>query len=311
MSLFDSVSSSITGGSDIVAAEIQSSGSTSIISTALGSVADSGTLAGTAVGLLGGVLAASSAASSWGKMSTYLIAQLYACDADGKQLDSEPNFVMGPITDATFEASLNWQSPFENAGPESKAPALMALLQSGQAATVVNALQAAFPSLASNSTSASAAETAKNVAKDLEGRTGITKLNSRQVFSGMPPIKIPITLHFRAMLDPETEIMVPYRRLLSWLLPQNLAKDGILTEVIASSGSSAANMVKAMFPSTAPLMVGLKYGINNYYPLVIESISHPLDGPIDSSGKWIYRAVQLTLSTLTALDRNDVPKMFI
>ena len=25
-------------------------------------------------------------------------------------------------------------------------------------------------------------------AKELEGRTGITKLNSRQVFSGMPPI---------------------------------------------------------------------------------------------------------------------------
>lgn len=251
--------------------------------------------------------------SDWGNLSRHLIARIYACDADGVALPTEILGVTGPATDVNFESTLNWQSPFESTGPEAKAPALMAMLQSGSLVPVINAIQAVNPieNDTINGALNSAANKAKQVAKDLEGRTGITKLNSRQVFTGMPPIKISLTLHFRAVSDAQAEVVDPYQRLLEFSMPQGLAADGVLTEVIASTGSENSSLLKAMFPSIAPLMVGFTYGNNRYPAMVIESISNPLDGPMTSDGKPQQRSVQIMLATLTALDRADIKKLFV
>jgi len=64
-----------------------------------------------------------------------------------------------------------------------------------------------------------------NEAKNLEGQTGITKLNSRQVFSGLPPIKIPITMYFRAWANAQDEVERPINQLFEWALPQELADE--------------------------------------------------------------------------------------
>lgn len=282
-------------------------------------------IVGTVVGKIGGInatLRPNDGLPQWGNLSGKLIARLYACDSKGKEIVSpgalragfSSNDVRGPITEAQFEATLNWQSPFENAGPESKAPALMAMLQTGQVATLANSLLAeaggdASGGLAGAARSAliDAASKTAGYARDLEGRTGITKLNSRQVFSGMPPIKITMVLHLRAVTDPQTEVMDPYRRLLEWALPQELAEAGVINELI-TSGSS--DFIKAMFPSSAPRMVGFSYANNRYSPMVIESIGNTIDGPMGPTGLPVYRAVQLTLATLTALDRNDVAGIF-
>lgn len=260
-----------------------------------------------------GAVMTGSEGSDWGNLSKHLIARIYACDADGIALPSEPLGVSGAATDVNFEASLNWQSPFESTGPEAKAPALMAMLQSGALVPVINAIQAVNPikNDTVNGVLNDAANKAKQIAKDLEGRTGITKLNSRQVFSGMPPIKVTLTMHFRALFDAQTEVVEPYQRLLEFSMPQGLAADGVLTEVIAATGSENSSLLKAMFPSIAPLMVGFVYGNNRYPAMVVETISNPLDGPMGSDGKPIYRAVQLTLATLTALDRADIKKLFV
>lgn len=260
--------------------------------------------------------------SDWGYLSKHLIARIYACNADGIQLGSEPLGVTGPVSDLTFEASMGWQSPFETITPDAKAPVLMGMLQSGSIVPVLNAIQAAVPGSAADSMLGSAADVARRLARELEGRTGITKLNSRQIFAGMPPLKLNMTLYFRATTDTESEVVAPYQRLLEWALPQKLADtsllaggisgaSGVATDVVANTESAASNFLKIMFPSMAPVMVGFIYGNNRYPAMVIETISTPLDGPMDSSGRPIYRAVQLTLSTLTALDRNDVKKMFV
>lgn len=241
----------------------------------------------------------------WGGLNPNLIGNLYACDSKGVQVGEET--VAGPITDGNFEATLNWQSPFENTGPESKAPALMALLQTGQIAVIANALQAVIPEdSALGRFAGGLAEDTQRWAKDLEGRTGITKLNSRQVFAGMPPIRVTVTMHFRALDDPLTQVEAPYRRILEWALPRHLAENGVLAEVIAGKDG----FIKSLFPSIAPYMVGLRYGRQRYSPMVIEAVGNPIDGPITDSGIPIYRAVNLTLATLTALDRTDVAKMF-
>ncbi|NHN76840.1 hypothetical protein HA520_06000 [Azotobacter chroococcum] len=270
-------------------------------------------VSGAVGGLVDSLLGSASAATQWGHLSPHLIARLYPCNPDGTEKFATPGVssaILAPITESNFEAVLNWQSPFEQTGPESKAPALMAMVQTGQLATVANALQAFIPGEGQVSQMLSdATSSARKYAQDLENRTGITKLNSRQVFSGMPPVKLSMTLHFRALSDPQTEVMEPYQRLLEWALPQKLAEDGILPELM-SAAKSGSDVIKALFPSLAPQMVGFTYANNRYSPMVIESISNPIDGRLDSSGLPIYRAVQITLATLTALDKNDVSKIF-
>lgn len=278
----------------------------------IGAASAAGGIGGMVAGIVGGILGGGASSQSWGNLNPNLIASLFACDSAGGMLATEPNGVGGAITDANIEFTYNWQSPFENTGPESKAPALMAMLQTGQLGTVINALQTVLPEAALNSAGGmldEAANKAKAASKALEGRTGITRLNSRQVFSGMPPIKITLTLHLRAIKDPEREINEPYQRLLRWSLPQQLAADSTLTGVLKQSGNSA-EMVKALFPSLAPLMVSFRYGGQTFSPMVIESISNPLDTPRYRDGNSIYLPVQLTLATLTALDRSDVLTLF-
>lgn len=247
------------------------------------------------------------ASASWGNLSRFLIARLFVCDKNGLEDVSEGE-VLAPVTECSMEMTLNWQSPFENAGPESKAPQLMAMIQSGSIGTVINSIQSLAPG--EHTIFSGIADTARERAASLEGRTGITKLNSQQVFSGMPPMRIPMTLHFRALSDSQSEVMEPYKRLLRWALPQNLADNGVINQVI-SSATSSTGVIDALFPSEAPRLVGVTYGNGRYAPMVIEAVQHPLDGPMDSNGVPIYRSVQITLASLTALDKRDVAKLFI
>lgn len=297
-----------------------------VIASALG---DTDSVIGNVEGLVGGSLLSGLAnfgllgeGSDWGYLSKHLIARLYACNADGIALDTELLGVTGPVSDLTFEAAMGWQSPFETITPDAKAPVLMGMLQSGSIVPVLNAIQAVVPGSAGDSLLGQSADVARRLAKDLEGRTGITKLNSRQIFSGMPPLKLSFTLYFRATTDAENEVVAPYQRLLEWALPQSLSDSsllangitgasGVATDVVANTESAASKFIKIMFPSMAPMMVGFIYGNNRYPAMVIETVSAPLDGPMDSLGRPIYRAVQIGLSTLTALDRNDVKRMFV
>ena len=270
----------------------------------------------TVAGPVGGSSAAAGATGEqapWGLLSRFLFAELVPCNADGVALTGEgsgaaPRAVRQPATEVNQDITLNWQSPFENAGPESKAPALMGMIQTGQLGVIANSLQSSGVVPKGGSVD-NALNNIKGGAKDLEGRTGITRLNSRQVFSGMPPVKVTLTLHFRAFSDAETEVMQPYQRLLEWALPQHLAPDGILSEVITAATQENASLVKALFPSIAPQLIKFVYGNNRFPAMVIESMASPLDGPMDSNGLPIYRSVQMTLATLTALDKNDVAKI--
>lgn len=202
--------------------------------------------------------------------------------------------VKAPLTEATMEMVLNWQSPFEQAGAESKAPTLSAMLQSGALQPYVNS-----------------DGKAGSMFSKFEGRTGITKLNSTQVFSGMPPVKIQVTALFRAWLDPAKEVEAPFNQLMAWALPVNLAPDGAIMSLLSGIKAVAAGTalseaaVNALLPSTAPCKIAMKYKGRIYQPLVIESITHPMNSPIDANGQYVELAVPMTLCTLTAIDRAD------
>jgi len=247
--------------------------------------------------------------SLWDGLSEHLIASLYEVGKIGQRWGkiegkTDPVTVKAPLIDANMEMSLNWQSPFEQAGPESRAPALMAMLQSGALMPVVNALMPQNTDT-ENSVLAPLAQHASAFLQPFEGRTGITRLNSTQVFSGMPPVKITVTALFRAWRDARQEVMQPYDKLMQWALPVELSNDGSLLARVVDTARGQSDYVNALMPSRSPTRIGLTWKGRTWMPLVIESIGLPLSSPIDQRGDYVELAVPLTLCSLTALDRSD------
>ena len=232
--------------------------------------------------------------SEWLGLSPHLIASFYRVVKDGQGIWRPADdliTIKAPLTEAGMEVALSWNSPFEDAGADKGMPTISAMLQSGQIQPYLNALGVGGGKIA-------------NTAKEFEGRTGITKLNSTQVFAGMPPVKIQVTALFRAWLDPAKEVEAPVNQLMAWALPEELSVDGAIVSIIKAT-KDQSSAIAALLPSAAPVMVAMLYKGRTYSPLVIESITYPLNSPIDASGRFTELSIPMTLCTLTAFDRKD------
>lgn len=235
--------------------------------------------------------------SEWGSLSKHLIASFHKVEKDGNgkwQASTDEIVVKAPLSESNMEVSLSWQSPFENAGADRGIPTISAMLQSGSLQPFLD----------------SGGKTSDFVSK-FEGRTGITKMNSVQVFTGMPPVKIQVTAVFRAWSNPATEVEAPFTQLMEWALPQKLAPDGAILSALgavkdaASGGSVSEATAKGLLPSLTPVCIAMSYKGRLYSPLVIESIGQPMNSPVDSLGHYTELQVPMTLCTLTAFDKPD------
>ena len=225
--------------------------------------------------------------SAWDGLSEHLIASFYPVERQGgsrfwQPVDGAPT-VRAPLTECTLDMSLNWQSPFENAGT-STMPTLQAMLASGAFEPWVK-------------------DNGKGFISTFEGRTGITKLNSQQIFSGMPPIKFQVTALFRAWKDPVSEVTEPIDQLMLWVLPQSLADDGPILSALENLAKG--EITEAMLPSVAPTKIAMKYKQRLYMPLVIESVNLPLGSPVNKDGHHVEMPVTMTICSLAAIDSND------
>ncbi len=247
--------------------------------------------------------------SLWDGLSDNLIASFYEVERDKqaedaanrnggmrpqiwkKKADSET--VLAPLTDIELSADLKWESPFDSTNPENKAPTALAALQSGM---LMDFAQAVLPN-------GGVSDKLQNWLSDFQGRTGVTKLNSTQVFLGLMPLKISCTAHFRAWREAFEEVEKPLNQLMAWALPEELSKDGSIVARLADK--SDRSVAELLMPSLAPSVLSLTYKGRTYSPLVIESIGMPLSSPINSKGHFVQMSVQMTLTTLNAIDRND------
>ena len=209
--------------------------------------------------------------------------------------------VHAPISDGTREDSFNWSSPFDNAGADTSAPTLTALLQSG---SMTSALIAGGNSLGADLSKSSAVD----VLNDLQGRSGITKLNSTQIYVGNAPTKFSMTVHFRAVRDPVSEVQAPIQQLREWAHPQMLAADSFIGNAIKNGAKQS--VLQTVFPSLVPQIIGMKYGDSTFMPLVIEAVSETFTNPRNEAGVMISSSVTITLATLTSLDRRDLSKVY-
>ncbi|MDD5272134.1 MAG: hypothetical protein PHU14_05385 [Methylovulum sp.] len=258
--------------------------------------------------------------SLWDGLSEHLIATFYEVDRQGeKAKDADGNTintsVRAPLTESSLDASMSWQSAFDSLSPETKSPTLYALFQSGAvqpAVDAVNAIKAGKPTGPSldnaNAGAGASAQTARTALKNIEGRAGITKLNSTQVFSGMPPIKIQVTALFRAWRDPVNEVIKPVDQLMAWAFPERISADNQqanLGKAGQSADAALNSAIDILLPSKTPRLLAMLYKNRTYKPLVIESISLPLSSPINQDGNFTELLVPMTLTTLTAWDAAD------
>lgn len=242
--------------------------------------------------------------SKWGSLNDALLATIYTCTPQGQPDPiAERVTIRGPITDSNVEIAANWQSPFEQSGADTKAPFLTGLLQSGSFESIIPALLG--PGYEGDSGRlAEIGRAARDFSREAQGRSAQTKLNSQVIFAGASPVKIPLTLYFRAFDDPQAEVQDCIDALAQLTLSRQLAQNGGLAQAILNY-RDGAGFLKSLLPSEAPRMVALKYGGYTLLPLVIESMTMPLTVPRDGRGRPLFVAVQLALATLTALDRDD------
>jgi hypothetical protein len=237
--------------------------------------------------------------SKWDGLSPHLIAQFYQCDKYGVMIPDSVE-VHAPLTESNMDITLNWQSPFEQSGPDSVAPTLYAMMQSGAITDIIDSVN--VPGVDTSNL--------RNFAHGLEGKTGITKLNSIQTFSGMPPIKIQVTALFRAWFNAKTEVEDPVNKLIMWALPVDLANTGAIAAA-GNAATGAGSFSDVILPSVAPTLVGMIYKGREYAPLVIESIGFPINSPITSQKNYTELSVPMTLCTLAAIDRFDFQFMSV
>lgn len=208
--------------------------------------------------------------------------------------------VMAPINEANIEHSINWQSPFENVGADQRFSSLSALLQTGALAPLGMLWEQFIKQLPDGALQKYGLDktAASNALSSLEGKSSVTKLNSTQVFNGLPPMKISFTAHFRAFRDPVEEVENPLNQLIAWALPKSIVDDGILAQ-------AAQGKAQGLWPSETPTVIGMQYAGRSYTPMVIESIPYPLSAPRDKNGRMLSAQIPMVIASLASWDARD------
>lgn len=244
--------------------------------------------------------------SDWTGLSDHLIAKFFpvrrVVEGISVRWEREPNSfeVWAPITDGNLEQTANWTSPFESQTADAKLSSLSSMFQIGGFESIINALQQFQPN---NQMFLGALDWTQQQIKTLEGRTAVTKLNSTQVFSGMPPLRVNVTAHFRALFDAVQEVQAPMDQLMAWAVPKKLASQGVVGNSLDPSNTHG--LLQTVYASEAPQIIGMQYADRLIKPLVIEQIPYQLTGPRDRNGRLIASALTMSLATLTAIDKDD------
>jgi len=243
--------------------------------------------------------------SEWGGLSPHLIATLYEVDIDGKRVDENVTVKAPLVGSAVLGMQMQWQSPFESSGAESKAPMLAAMLQSGALIPAIDSINGALKA-GGIEVSDSFKSSLKDSLNSAIGRTGLTKLNSTQTFAGMPPVDLTCSFLLRAWRDPVEEVMKPLEQIMKWLLPQKLADQStLLTRAADFAAGKGGSAIDVLLPSKSPVMIAMRYAGMTYSPLVIESASYDLNAPKDKNGNFVSQTIPLKLASLTAIDKDD------
>ena len=235
----------------------------------------------------------------------------------GKQtyeVDTEQPTVEALLEDGDFTIESQYSTPFESSNPEGRLPNLMGAIQSGQASAAYYSFFSAIndPTGLSGAVAGAAEavldftglgtvlEKAEGELQGLLGRSNFTKINSRQIFTSANSVRITGSLVFQAWASAKTEVEDALEQLQKWAAPVKLSAESLLVGGIKNGFS------EALFPSIIPPLVQLQYGGKTYSPMVIESVSAPITGPMTKDGSRIAVRANITFLSLAAWDAQNI-----
>lgn len=233
--------------------------------------------------------------SNWGSIHPDLIADFVQIDVHGNETGVSFKAL---VKDGNVEQSFEWVSPFENMTAENDRMSIMGMAQTGGIGNMAQILGVATEGEPTGLASAGI-EKLKALSDAVSGRSSITKANSTQVYSGHAPLKVDMTLVFRAWQDPQSEVTAPFTALQRMAYPREMARS--VADIASEKGAS----VELLFPSEAPKLISLTYKGETYPPLVIESIGKPLDAPYSPMGD-IWLEVPVSLHSFQSIDFKSI-----
>jgi hypothetical protein len=193
--------------------------------------------------------------------------------------------VRGKIISDDNSLDINWESPLEGSNAESNFSFTSALAQSGIMESAIGS-------------------------SVLLGRTSVSAMETVQVFKGIEPQTINLTLEFVAYKNAFEEVEAPLSALLKMASPQltNGIVNSAITQVIGAIKNNDSISIDKAFgyvPFDVIVKLGKKrYNSNTY---VIANVNSSRDDlKLDKDGNSIIRQISLTLKSKKSLSRNDI-----
>ena len=203
--------------------------------------------------------------------------------------EMEKYVVRAKLISDDFNQSINWENSLNGDNEDSKVPLLSSILQSGLAESYTDT-------------------------NFLIGRTSINVLETLQVFKGLEPQEINLTVEFVAFDNALREVEAPLLTLLKMSLPALNAGTKIkaLNEIMKMIKNKQKVSEKDLdsFLGEIPYDIILEYNnkrfsANNAF--VISNISSSRDKiQIDKNGNTIRREVSISLKSKKSIVRQDI-----
>jgi hypothetical protein len=194
--------------------------------------------------------------------------------------------VVGRIVSDNIETNTSWESPLEGSNSESGFSFTTALAQSGLLESFTDT-------------------------NKLIGRTLVNKTEAIQVFKGLEPQTLNLTLEFVAQRDSFIEVELALRTLMKMSLPQltngisSVALETLKNTIKGNDINTSINDFAGYIPFDIIVVKGNKrYNANRY---ILTNVSSDRDElKLDRNGNDIHRQVNVTLKSKQALMRDEI-----
>lgn len=125
--------------------------------------------------------------------------------------------------------------------------------------------------------------------------TSKTQWNSQQVWEGIEPPEVQLTLEFIAYTNPAQEVDLPIRYLMQMASPELL-----------NTSPVSSDLSTGRVPSAAKFNIGRKYIAN----MRISDVSFNLNAPKTPSGNYARNTVSLTAAPKQMINKSQIPNYF-
>jgi len=220
------------------------------------------------------------------KYSPHLYVLIQEQNDNNNQNNSKDVVIRGRLISDSLSSTTNFASKFEDTNLDNQLSSTSALLQAGEYADKWKSLE------------------------KFKGRTLITKASTTQVWAGVAPQKLTVSLEFKAINDAILEVERPIRELLkiqsASLVENQLENTQAVIKEFWSSGteSELANTALGYTPNPIAISIASKYFNMIYF---IEDISMSRDKiMVNKNGDRIYLVVELSLGSRKAITKDEL-----